>query len=138
MEIRAKVSALRTRSRRSSTLIERAEAEDPGASKLRYGGMWILQSSETEIAPLTFRVKPGAIKTVGRAPRAGILVGAENGRRAQAHRDSGDGRHQQLLASGHSCLLCVEKPCRSRAFGRSRRRDSNPWPPLYKSGALTS
>jgi pSer/pThr/pTyr-binding forkhead associated (FHA) protein len=38
--------------------------------------MWILQSSEAEVAPLTFRVMPGAIKTVGRAPRADFIVEA--------------------------------------------------------------
>jgi pSer/pThr/pTyr-binding forkhead associated (FHA) protein len=35
--------------------------------------MWILQSSEPE-DPLTFRLSAGAIKTVGRAPRADFIV----------------------------------------------------------------
>ncbi|HKB11930.1 MAG TPA: FHA domain-containing protein [Vicinamibacterales bacterium] len=35
--------------------------------------MWILQSSEPEA---TFRLRPGAIKTVGRAPRADFIVDA--------------------------------------------------------------
>ncbi len=38
--------------------------------------MWILQSSDAEGRPLTFRVAPGAIKTVGRAPRADFIVEA--------------------------------------------------------------
>ena len=38
--------------------------------------MWILQSSESRHTPLTFRVRPGAIKTVGRAPRADFIVEA--------------------------------------------------------------
>lgn len=38
--------------------------------------MWILQSQEAEGDPVTFRVKPGAIKTVGRAPRADFIVDA--------------------------------------------------------------
>ena len=33
--------------------------------------MWILQSSET-----TFRLTPGAVKTVGRAPRADFILDA--------------------------------------------------------------
>ncbi len=33
--------------------------------------MWILQSEET-----TFRLRPGAIKTIGRAPRADFIVTA--------------------------------------------------------------
>ena len=35
--------------------------------------MWILQSSEPETR---FRLRPGAIKTVGRAPRADFIVDA--------------------------------------------------------------
>lgn len=37
--------------------------------------MWILRSSE-EDGGLTFRLPPGAIKTVGRAPRADFIVDA--------------------------------------------------------------
>ena len=38
--------------------------------------MWILQSSESEGDSLTFRLSPGAVKTVGRAPRADFVVDA--------------------------------------------------------------
>ena len=38
--------------------------------------MWILSSSETPDEPLTFRLVPGAVKTVGRAPRADFIVDA--------------------------------------------------------------
>ena len=38
--------------------------------------MWILQSSEREGGSLTFRLPPGAVKTVGRAPRADFIVEA--------------------------------------------------------------
>src|SRR5438477_11399112 len=38
--------------------------------------MWILQSSNGRTGPLLFRVLPGAIKTVGRAPRADFIVDA--------------------------------------------------------------
>ena len=34
--------------------------------------MWILQTSEE--APLTFRLSPGSMKTIGRAPRADFIV----------------------------------------------------------------
>jgi pSer/pThr/pTyr-binding forkhead associated (FHA) protein len=37
--------------------------------------MWILRSSESERS-LTFRLRPGAVKTVGRAPRADFIVDA--------------------------------------------------------------
>jgi len=39
------------------------------------GAMWILQTTEAEGA-LVFRLPPGAIKTVGRAPRADFIVDA--------------------------------------------------------------
>ena len=38
--------------------------------------MWILQSAEADAEPVTFRVAPGTIKTVGRAPRADFIVDA--------------------------------------------------------------
>ncbi len=43
---------------------------------IRYRAMWILQGSQPETDPLTFRLAPGAIKTVGRAPRADFIVEA--------------------------------------------------------------
>lgn len=36
--------------------------------------MWILQSTEPGGNPLTFRFREGAIKTIGRAPRADFIV----------------------------------------------------------------
>jgi pSer/pThr/pTyr-binding forkhead associated (FHA) protein len=38
--------------------------------------MWILRSAEPADSPWTFRLMPGAIKTVGRAPRADFIVDA--------------------------------------------------------------
>ena len=38
--------------------------------------MWILQSSDAEIEPLTFRVSPGGVKTVGRATNADLILDA--------------------------------------------------------------
>jgi pSer/pThr/pTyr-binding forkhead associated (FHA) protein len=39
--------------------------------------MWILQSVEDgEAAPLRFRLRPGSMKTIGRAPRADFVVDA--------------------------------------------------------------
>lgn len=38
--------------------------------------MWILQSVEPEDAGLTFRLLPGTLKTLGRAPRADFVVDA--------------------------------------------------------------
>jgi ABC transport system ATP-binding/permease protein len=38
--------------------------------------MWILQSSEGEIEPLTFRLSPGSVKTIGRSAGAELIVDA--------------------------------------------------------------
>src|SRR5437763_6274632 len=45
------------------------------ARRLEFNAMWILQSALPDAA-LTFRLGPGAIKTVGRAPRADFIVDA--------------------------------------------------------------
>jgi pSer/pThr/pTyr-binding forkhead associated (FHA) protein len=42
----------------------------------RYPAMWILQNSEPGTEAVTFRIAPGTIKTVGRAPRADFIVDA--------------------------------------------------------------
>jgi hypothetical protein len=52
------------------------EVQPPGWPKLRYGVMWILQSPAPADESWTFRLPPGAVKTVGRAPRADFIVDA--------------------------------------------------------------
>src|SRR5439155_17361046 len=54
-----RLSALTTESRRLTAI--------------RYRLMWILQCAEPDA---TFRLRPGAVKTVGRAPRADFIVDA--------------------------------------------------------------
>jgi pSer/pThr/pTyr-binding forkhead associated (FHA) protein len=38
--------------------------------------MWVLKTDEGADLPFTFRILPGSIKTVGRAPRADFVVDA--------------------------------------------------------------
>jgi len=38
--------------------------------------MWILQSSASDEGPWTFRMRPGSVKTLGRAPRADFVLDA--------------------------------------------------------------
>lgn len=38
--------------------------------------MWLLKTADGAEVPLTFRILPGSIKTVGRAPRADFVVDA--------------------------------------------------------------
>jgi pSer/pThr/pTyr-binding forkhead associated (FHA) protein len=39
--------------------------------------MWILTTTEDSPGALTFRLSPGAIRTIGRAPRADFIVDAQ-------------------------------------------------------------
>jgi pSer/pThr/pTyr-binding forkhead associated (FHA) protein len=38
--------------------------------------MWVLKTAEDADAPFLFRILPGSIKTIGRAPRADFIVEA--------------------------------------------------------------
>jgi pSer/pThr/pTyr-binding forkhead associated (FHA) protein len=38
--------------------------------------MWVLRTDEGAEAPFTFRILPGSIKTIGRAPRADFVLDA--------------------------------------------------------------
>ena len=38
--------------------------------------MWVINSEEPVESPFTFRILPGAVKTLGRAPRADFIIDA--------------------------------------------------------------
>jgi pSer/pThr/pTyr-binding forkhead associated (FHA) protein len=38
--------------------------------------MWLLKTAENAESPFSFRILPGSIKTIGRAPRADFIVDA--------------------------------------------------------------
>ena len=52
--------------------------------------MWILQSAGLDDNTFTFRLPPGAIKTVGRAPRADFVVDAALVSRLHCRLTAGD------------------------------------------------
>ena len=52
--------------------------------------MWILQSATPDDDAFTFRLPPGAIKTVGRAPRADFVVDAALVSRLHCRLTAGD------------------------------------------------
>ena len=52
--------------------------------------MWILQSSGSNSGELTFRLRAGGIKTVGRAPRADFIVDAALVSRLHCRLEAGD------------------------------------------------
>lgn len=52
--------------------------------------MWILQGSASDADTVTFRLRPGAVKTVGRAPRADFVVDAALVSRLHCRLTAGD------------------------------------------------
>jgi pSer/pThr/pTyr-binding forkhead associated (FHA) protein len=61
-----------------------------GDERLRYRNVWILQSCEPDGQPLTFRLAAGAVKTVGRAPRADFIIDAALVSRLHCRLSAGD------------------------------------------------
>ena len=58
--------------------------------------MWILQSAPGEDEAWTFRLSPGAIKTIGRAPRADFILDAALVSRLHCRLTAGDGTLEVL------------------------------------------
>ena len=54
--------------------------------------MWILQASQPDDRPLTFRLGPGAVKTIGRAARADFIVDGALVSRLHCRLTAGDER----------------------------------------------
>lgn len=54
--------------------------------------MWILQAADEGVEPILFRVAPGAVKTLGRAPRADFVVDAALVSRLHCRLEVGDDR----------------------------------------------
>src|SRR5262245_25410828 len=54
--------------------------------------MWTLQLSDPSAAALVFRIKPGSIKTIGRAPRADFIVDAALVSRLHCRLEAADDR----------------------------------------------
>jgi pSer/pThr/pTyr-binding forkhead associated (FHA) protein len=58
--------------------------------------MWILQSVNPDETALTFRVLPGTLKTMGRAPRADFVVDAALVSRVHCRFTSSDRGHLEI------------------------------------------
>jgi pSer/pThr/pTyr-binding forkhead associated (FHA) protein len=54
--------------------------------------MWILQSAQPDGGAITFRLRPGGIKTVGRAKRADFIVDAALVSRLHCRLEAGEDR----------------------------------------------
>ena len=85
--------------------------------------MWILQSAEAGGGPLTFRLPPGAVKTVGRAPRADFIVDAALVSRLHCRLTAGDERLEvEDLSSTNGTYVNDKRVTRAQLTSGDRLR----------------
>ena len=85
--------------------------------------MWVLQSADSEGGGLTFRVSPGAIKTVGRATRADFVVAAALVSRLHCRLEAGNDHLDVIdLASTNGTYVNDERVERARLVSGDRLR----------------
>jgi pSer/pThr/pTyr-binding forkhead associated (FHA) protein len=77
--------------------------------------MWVIKTADTADIPFTFRILPGNIKTIGRAPRADFIVNATLVSRL----------HCQLTA-GAASLEVVDLDSTNGTFVNGRRVTRSP------------
>ena len=85
--------------------------------------MWILQSSGSDSGGLTFRLRPGGIKTVGRAPRADFIVDAALVSRLHCRLEAGDDNLDVIdLSSTNGTYVNGKRVKRARLTSGDRLR----------------
>jgi len=85
--------------------------------------MWILQSSGSDGGALTFRLRPGGIKTVGRAPRADFIVDAALVSRLHCRLEAGDDNLDVIdLSSTNGTYVNGKRVKRARLTSGDRLR----------------
>jgi pSer/pThr/pTyr-binding forkhead associated (FHA) protein len=85
--------------------------------------MWILQSSGSPGGELTFRLSPGGIKTVGRAPRADFIVDAALVSRLHCRLEAGDNNLDVIdLSSTNGTYVNGKRVKRARLTSGDRLR----------------
>ncbi len=83
--------------------------------------MWILQSSDAR--PLTFRVEPGDVKTVGRAARADFILKAPLVSRLHCRIEAGDDSLEVIdLKSTNGTFVNDKRITRARLTSGDRLR----------------
>lgn len=84
---------------------------------------WILQASEPDDTPLTFRLRSGAIKTIGRAARADFIVDRALVSRLHCRLTAGDEKLEvQDLASTNGTFVNGKRVERAQMAGGDRLR----------------
>ena len=85
--------------------------------------MWILQSSGSASGDLIFRLSPGGIKTVGRAPRADFIVDAALVSRLHCRLEAGDNNLDVIdLSSTNGTYVNCKRVKRARLTSGDRLR----------------
>ena len=85
--------------------------------------MWILQSSGSPSGELIFRLSPGGIKTVGRAPRADFIVDAALVSRLHCRLEAGDNNLDVIdLSSTNGTYVNGKRVKRARLTSGDRLR----------------
>jgi pSer/pThr/pTyr-binding forkhead associated (FHA) protein len=85
--------------------------------------MWILRSTSEETDPLTFRIPPGGIKTVGRATGADFIVDAALVSRLHCRLEVAADRLEVIdLASTNGTFVNDRRVTRSPLSGGDRLR----------------
>jgi pSer/pThr/pTyr-binding forkhead associated (FHA) protein len=93
------------------------------ALEIRYWPMWILRGSEPEGSSFRFRLRPGTIKTVGRAPRADFIVDAALVSRLHCRLTAGDENIEVVdLSSTNGTFVNDERVARSQLADGDRLR----------------
>lgn len=84
---------------------------------------WILQTSEPDDSPLTFRLRSGAIKTIGRAARADFIVDRALVSRLHCRLTAGDEKLEvQDLASTNGTFVNGKRVERAQVASGDRLR----------------
>jgi pSer/pThr/pTyr-binding forkhead associated (FHA) protein len=85
--------------------------------------MWILQAADSENGPITFRVFPGSIKTVGRATRADFILDAALVSRLHCRLEAGEESLEVIdLASRNGTYVNEKRVKRARLTSGDRLR----------------
>jgi pSer/pThr/pTyr-binding forkhead associated (FHA) protein len=85
--------------------------------------VWILQVSEPADSPLIFRIRSGAIKTIGRAPRADFIVDRALVSRLHCRLTAGDdGLEVQDLSSTNGTFVNDKRVDRAQIGSGDRLR----------------
>ena len=85
--------------------------------------MWVLKTADDAEAPFLFRILPGSIKTVGRAPRADFIVEAALVSRLHCRLEAGDNNLDVIdLSSTNGTYVNGKRVKRARLTSGDRLR----------------